>query len=96
MMLLPIVGPRLRLRAWRADEVDEVMGLLGSAATMGDMHAGGRLLVHSKAEAARWLERRCQQQTSGLTMWAVDSIAENVLVGACGVFPEGSELERPT
>ncbi len=90
-MLLPLTGPRLRVRAWREDEAAAVMGLLGSAATMGDMRAGR---VHSHQEAAAWLEGRLRQQRErGLTMWAVDDQADGALVGACGVFPHEAELE---
>ncbi len=90
-MLLPLVGPRLRVRAWREDEAAVVMGLLGSAATMGDMRAGR---VHSDDEAARWLDGRLRQQRElGLTMWAVDNRADDVFVGACGLFPQDTELE---
>ncbi len=90
-MLLPLSGPRLRVRAWREDEVADVMGLLGSAATMGEMRAGR---VYSDEEAARWLQGRLRQQREvGLTMWAVDRRADDVLVGACGVFPQETELE---
>lgn len=58
---------------------------------MGQMRAGR---VHSLAEAATWLQKRLeQQQKHGLTMWAVQTPADNSLVGACGVIPQGAELE---
>jgi len=90
-VLLPLTGPRLRVRAWRDDEAADVMGLLGSDATMGETRAGR---VHSADEAARWLQGRLRQQRErGLTMWAVERRADDVLVGACGVFPQQTELE---
>ena len=87
----PLLTSRLRLRAWTEGDVDAVFALLGSNATMGSMRAGR---VHSRDEAAAWLRRRIDQhRVVGLTMWALEQQADDRLVGACGLFPQGESLE---
>jgi len=88
---LPLVTSRLRLRAWTESDVDAVFALLGSDATMGTMRAGR---VHSRTEALGWVRRRIdQQRLDGMTMWAMERQADDRLVGACGLFPQGEALE---
>lgn len=58
---------------------------------MGEMRAGR---VETLGEAEIWLSRRIEQQAEeGLTMWAVELLGGGQVVGACGVFPQESDLE---
>ena len=90
-MDLPLVTPRLMLRAWTDDDVDAAFELLGNDETMGRMRAGR---ARSREDAAVWVARRVEQQKAhGLTMWAVERRTEPGVVAACGLFPHDDGLE---
>jgi len=89
---LPLLTPRLMLRVWSLADGDAAFALLGDPATMGRMRAGR---AETRDDAAVWVARRVEQQAQhGLTMWAVERLAEpGMLIGACGLFPHDDGLE---
>jgi RimJ/RimL family protein N-acetyltransferase len=88
---LPLLTPRLLVRAWTPADVDAAFGLLGNPTTMGRMRAGR---ADSLDDAATWVAKRIEQQVqTGLTMWAVERREAPGLVGACGIFPHEDGLE---
>jgi RimJ/RimL family protein N-acetyltransferase len=68
----------VRLRPWRTDDVDAVLAAFADPETT-LWNAGW---VHTREDAAVWLERRQDWSLSEHASWAVESVATGELVGS--------------
>lgn len=83
-----MIGPRLELRPWKADEIDTVYGILSDPVTMSFWpqpydHAGAEL----------WLARAMDQYQQGIGRMAVIRREDGAIIGDAGLMAQEFEGE---
>jgi RimJ/RimL family protein N-acetyltransferase len=89
--LVPILTTRLRLRALTEADAASVFAIIGDETTTADVS----WRQPSQQAATAWLRRRiADEKAHGVSMWAVELLATDEMIGLCGFFPgDRSELE---
>ncbi len=83
MSLAPITSDRLTLRPLSVDDTDAVFAVLGHQPTVSEVSWGHT----NRADTENWLNRRrTDERTLGYSMWAIQLLGSDTLVGLCGFF----------
>jgi len=87
--MLVLTTDRLRLRWFTPDDAAFVLDLLNQPSWI--VHIGDRA-VHTLAEAEGWINSRliANYHAQGFGLWAVERLADGVLVGMCGLIKRDS------
>lgn len=89
MPLAPIHTDRLVLRSLTADDTEAVFAILGHELTVADVSFGHATSGYTKGYISR---RERDEDDLGYSMWAVQLLGSDTLVGLCGYFA----TERPS
>lgn len=88
--LVPITTERLRIRALHEDDLAAVFAIVGDERVV-----GGATWLQADLESCRgYLARRIANETElGYSLWAIERLDDDALIGLAGFFPHGDEIE---